>query len=54
MLKLIPGIKLNLVERCSGHGGSFGIKKDTFETAMAVGKPVFAKVKREIEKNKGK
>jgi glycerol-3-phosphate dehydrogenase subunit C len=27
MLKLIPGVKLTTVERCSGHGGSFGVKK---------------------------
>ena len=51
MLKLIPGIKLNLVERCSVHGGSFGVKKETFEASMKVGKPVFNKVKKEIEKN---
>jgi glycerol-3-phosphate dehydrogenase subunit C len=26
------------VERCSGHGGSWGIKKDNFDTAIKVGK----------------
>ena len=25
MLKLIPNIKLDVVERCAGHGGTFGI-----------------------------
>ena len=26
-------------ERCSGHGGSWGIKKENFETAIKVGRP---------------
>jgi glycerol-3-phosphate dehydrogenase subunit C len=38
MMKLIPGIKVDVVERCSGHGGTFGVMKETFETAMKVGK----------------
>ena len=38
MLKLIPEIKVDVVERCSGHGGTFGVMKETFETAMKVGK----------------
>jgi glycerol-3-phosphate dehydrogenase subunit C len=40
MLRLIPGIALNVVERCSGHGGSWGYKKDNFEVALKVGRPV--------------
>ena len=27
MLNLIPGAKVDLVERCSGHGGTFGVMK---------------------------
>ena len=27
MLRLIPGTKVDLVERCSGHGGTFGVMK---------------------------
>ncbi len=40
LLRLIPAIDLNVVERCSGHGGSWGIMKDHFETALKQGKPV--------------
>ena len=40
MLRLIPGIEINVVERCSGHGGAWGVKKGTFETGMKVGRPV--------------
>ena len=39
MLKLIPGAKPQLTERCSGHGGKWGIFKENFETAIKVGKP---------------
>jgi glycerol-3-phosphate dehydrogenase subunit C len=40
MLRLIPGIDLKVIERCSGHGGSWGVMKANFEVAMKVGKPV--------------
>jgi glycerol-3-phosphate dehydrogenase subunit C len=31
---------VGLIERCSGHGGMWGYKKEHFEEALAVGKPV--------------
>jgi glycerol-3-phosphate dehydrogenase subunit C len=40
MLKLIPEPDVAVVERCSGHGGSWGIKTGNFEKALKVGKPV--------------
>ncbi len=43
MLRLIPDLELNVIERCSGHGGSWGIMKDNFETALKIGKPVARK-----------
>jgi glycerol-3-phosphate dehydrogenase subunit C len=39
MLRLIPDSKVGVIQRCSGHGGSWGIMKNNFETAMKVGKP---------------
>jgi len=39
MLRLIPDAKVDLVERCSGHGGTFGVMKPTHALAMKVGKP---------------
>jgi glycerol-3-phosphate dehydrogenase subunit C len=38
MLRLIPGAKVDVVERCSGHGGTFGVMKDTYKVAVKVGK----------------
>jgi len=40
MLRLIPDSKVTVIERCSGHGGSWGVMKGNFETALKVGKPV--------------
>jgi glycerol-3-phosphate dehydrogenase subunit C len=39
MLRLIPDSKVGVIQRCSGHGGSWGIMKNNFETALKVGKP---------------
>ena len=41
MLKMVPGTTVNTVERCSGHAGTFGVKKATHQQAMKIGKPVF-------------
>ena len=38
MLRLIPDTKVDLVERCSGHGGTFGVMKDTHDVAVKVGR----------------
>lgn len=41
LLKLVPGLQVNIIERCSGHGGTWGFMKDHFDMAMKVGHPVF-------------
>ena len=41
MLKMIPGTTINTIERCSGHAGTFGVKKAHHQQAMKIGKPVF-------------
>ncbi|WP_068075818.1 heterodisulfide reductase-related iron-sulfur binding cluster [Novosphingobium lentum] len=48
MLKLIPEAKPMLTERCSGHGGKWGIFAKNFDTAIKIGKPTA----RAIAKNK--
>ena len=40
MLRLIPDTPVSVIERCSGHGGSWGVMKGNFETALKVGRPV--------------
>jgi len=40
-LELIPGTKVTVVERCSGHDGTWGVKSEFFKDSMKIGKPVF-------------
>ena len=44
MLKLIPETPVDVVERCSGHGGTFGVVKPTHDVGVKVGRPVFKAV----------
>jgi glycerol-3-phosphate dehydrogenase subunit C len=41
MLKLIPDTPVDVIERCSGHGGTFGVVKETRDSAVKTGRPVF-------------
>ena len=45
MLRLIPDADLKVIERCSGHGGSWGVMEEYFETAIKVGRPVARQAK---------
>jgi glycerol-3-phosphate dehydrogenase subunit C len=40
MLRLLPQTEITVIERCSGHGGSWGVKKENFDIAIKLGKPV--------------
>jgi Fe-S oxidoreductase len=40
-LKAIPGTTISTTERCSGHAGTYGVKKEHHAMAMKIGKPVF-------------
>ena len=40
MLRLIPKADVKVLERCSGHGGSWGVLEPNFPVALKVGKPV--------------
>jgi len=41
MLKMVPGTSVQTHERCSGHAGTFGVKKATHKQALKIGKPLF-------------
>jgi len=41
LLKLIPETDTTVIERCSGHGGTWGVTKEFFEVGMKVGAAVF-------------
>jgi Fe-S oxidoreductase len=44
MLKMVPGTSVQTNERCSGHAGTFGVKKLYHEQAMKIGKPLFKRM----------
>ncbi len=50
MLKLIPNVKIDLVERCAGHGGTFGVMKETHDLAIKVGRSAARQVKNKNNK----
>jgi Fe-S oxidoreductase len=41
LLELVSGTQVNTVERCAGHDGTWGVKKEYFANAMKIGRPVF-------------
>ena len=45
LLRLIPDTKVRIVDRCSGHDGTFGVKKETFDHAYKVGSRLFDDLK---------
>ncbi|HEX3065925.1 MAG TPA: heterodisulfide reductase-related iron-sulfur binding cluster [Dongiaceae bacterium] len=45
LLALIPDADLQVIERCSGHGGSWGVRKENFDVALKIGRPVARQAK---------
>jgi len=41
MLEAVPGTRVNTVERCAGHDGTWGVKTEYFANSMKIGRPVF-------------
>ena len=44
ILQLIPGTTVEPIERCSGHNGTYGVKREYRDTSMKIGNPVFQRV----------
>jgi len=45
MLRNLPETKVDVVERCAGHGGTFGVMKDTRKAAVKYGKTTARQIK---------
>ncbi len=45
VLELVPGTEVTAIERCSGHDGTYGVKKATYALARKIAKPVETRVK---------
>jgi Fe-S oxidoreductase len=44
ILQMIPGTTVEPIERCSGHNGTYGVKREFRDTSMKIGKPVIQRV----------
>ena len=45
VLSLVPGTEIEVIERCSGHNGTYGVKREYRDVSMKIGRPVFNRVK---------
>jgi Fe-S oxidoreductase len=45
LLALVPDTRVEIIERCSGHDGTYAVKKAFYEHSMKIGRPVVSKVK---------
>ena len=43
-LSLVPNTEVSIIERCSGHDGTYAVKKETHEAAMKIAHPVIRQV----------
>ncbi len=44
VLALIPGAEIQMIERCSGHDGTYGVKTKTYAFSRKIAKPVETRV----------
>ncbi len=44
VLKLVPGTTVEVIERCSGHNGTYAVKKEFRPASLKIGRPVVGKV----------
>jgi glycerol-3-phosphate dehydrogenase subunit C len=44
VLTLVPETQVEVIERCSGHNGTYGVKLEFRETSMKIGRPVVRRV----------
>jgi glycerol-3-phosphate dehydrogenase subunit C len=44
VLEWVPDTTVNTVERCAGHDGTWGVKREYFDQSMKIGAPVFERM----------
>jgi glycerol-3-phosphate dehydrogenase subunit C len=43
-LESVPGTEVTVIERCSGHAGTWGVKAEFHDIALKIGRPVFRSI----------
>jgi len=46
VLKLVPNTNVDVIERCSGHNGTYAVKKEFRPASVKIGKPVMSRVEK--------
>ena len=46
VLALVPDTKVEMIERCSGHDGTYGVRAGTYDKSQKIARPVVSRVKR--------
>jgi Fe-S oxidoreductase len=46
VLALVPGTEIQVIERCSGHDGTYGVRAGTYEKSQKIARPVINRVKK--------
>jgi len=44
VLRLVPGTTVDVIERCSGHNGTYAVKREFRAASMRIAKPVISRV----------
>ena len=44
ILALVPDTQVHAIERCSGHDGTYAVKKETREKSLKIARPVVRQV----------
>ena len=45
LLMMVPGTTVEVIERCSGHDGTYGVKTEFYEDAVKIGRPVVTRIR---------
>ena len=46
VLSLVPDTKIEVIERCSGHDGTYGVRAGTYEKSQKIARPVINRVEK--------
>ena len=46
VLNLIPDTEIHIIERCSGHNGTYAVKKETRDKSLKIARPVVRQVEK--------
>jgi Fe-S oxidoreductase len=46
LLQLVPDTQVDAIERCSGHDGTYAVKKETHDIAKKIARPVVSRAKK--------